>query len=183
MKASSIKLLCAVLVSAYFFAGCKTYDNDSNVIRQTTNENQNAKIKDIGENQSPAKDDAEELGKLIKIPYETEEAIWKLETDARIPNANHGETAPKLIAVLKFKSADAQKIVEQAEQYKPAVETSINVESWFPPELIAKGQESGDETIKGNRYAPNDFAQPPYQNGSLTRISGTDYFVLELSAM
>ena len=78
MKASSIKLLCAVLVSAYFFAGCKTYDNDSNVIRQTTNENQNAKIKDIGENQSPAKDDAEELGKLIKIPYETEEAIWKL---------------------------------------------------------------------------------------------------------
>ena len=74
MKASSIKLLCAVLVSAYFFAGCKTYDNDSNVIRQTTNENQNAKIKDIGENQSPAKDDAEELGKLIKIPYETEEA-------------------------------------------------------------------------------------------------------------
>lgn len=182
MKASSTKLLCVILVSAYFFAGCKTYDNDSNVIRQTTDENQNAKIKDIGENQSPAKDDAEELGKLIKIPYETEEALWKIEQNAKLPNSNSGDTATKLIAVLKFKSADAQKIAEQAAQYKPAAEVSINVENWFPPELIAKSQESGDETIKGNRYAPNDFAQPPYQNGSLTHISGTDYFVLELFA-
>ena len=184
MKASLKLLLCAVFVSAYFFAGCKTYDNDSNVIRQSTNENQNAKIKDIGENQSPAKDDAEELGKLIKIPYQTEEALWKTDQVVKDQN-NNSDPAPdnkKLIAVLKFNSADAQKIVEQAEQYRPAGEVSINVESWFPPELIAKSQESGDETIKGNRYAPNDFAQPPYQNGSLTRISGTDYFVLELSA-
>jgi hypothetical protein len=183
MKASAIKLLCAFVVSAFFFAACKTYDNDSNVVRQLPNENQNAKIKDIGENQSQAKDDAEELGKHIKIPYETEEALWKIEENAKIPNANHGETAPKLIAVLKFKSADAQKIVEQASQVKPATENSVSVENWFPPELIAKSQESGDETIKGTVYAPNDFAQPPYERGTLTRITGTDYFVLELFSM
>ncbi|MGI9056277.1 MAG: hypothetical protein ACR2F2_10810 [Pyrinomonadaceae bacterium] len=183
MKSPYTKLLCAFFVSAFFFAACKTYDNDSNVVRQMPNENQNAKIKDIGENQSQAKDDAEELGKLIKIPYETEEALWKIENAAKIPNANHGETAPKLIAVLKFKSADAQKIVEQAANYKPATETSISVENWFPPELVAKSQESGDETIKGTVYAPNDFAQSPYSNGTLTRIAETDYFVLELFSM
>lgn len=180
MKPSNIKLLCAFFVSAFFFFACKTYDNDSNVVRQMPNENQNAKIKGIGENQSQAKDDAEELSKLIKIPYETEEALWKIEENAIVPNTNQEETAPKLIAVLKFKSADAQKIVEQAEKYKPTAETSISVENWFPPELVAKSQESGDETIKGNVYAPNDFAQTPYEHGTLTHITGTDYFVLEL---
>jgi hypothetical protein len=180
MKASAIKFLCAFLVSAFFFAACKTYDSDSNVVRQIPNQNQNAKIKDIGENQSQAQDDAEELSKHIKIPYETEEALWKIEDNAKIPNANHGETAPKLIAVLKFKSEDARKIIEQAEKHKPATETSVSVENWFPPELIAKSQESGDETIRGIVYAPNDFTQSPYERGTLTRIADTDYFVLEL---
>lgn len=181
MKASVIKFLCAFLLCACFLANCKTYDNDSNIVRQKQdNTNQSEKIESIGENQSQAKDDAEELGKHIKIPYETEEALWKIEDKAKIPNANHGETAPKLIAVLKFKSADAQKIVEQAANYKPPTETSVSVENWFPPELIAKSQESGDETIKGTVYAPNDFAQSPYEHGSLTRIAETDYFVLEL---
>jgi hypothetical protein len=171
-------------VSAIFFAACKTYDNDSNVVRQMPGENnQNAKIESIGENQSQAKDDAEELAKHIKIPYETEEALWKTEPVAANENTNRppGPDDTKLIAVLKFKSEDAQKIVEQAEKYRPATETSISVENWFPPELIAKSQESGDETIKGIVYAPNDFAQAPYLNGTLTRIAETDYFVLELS--
>lgn len=184
MAASIIKFLCAFFVSAFFFAACKTYDNDSNVVRQMQNDNtnQSEKIESIGENQSQAKDDAEELGKIIKIPYETEEALWKTEPVGKNQNSEPvpGPTDTKLIAVLKFKSEDAQKIVEQAEKYKSATENSISTENWFPPELTAKSQESGDQTIKGNSYAPNDFAQSPYLNGTLTRISGTDYFVLEL---
>ncbi len=185
MKASFVKLFCAFMVSAFFFAACKNYDNDSNVVRQAQNENQNSRIANIGENKSQAKDDAEELGKLINLQYETEEALWKIEPMVKNQNNDRvpGPTDTKLIAVLKFKPADAQKIVEQAQNYKPAAETSISVEDWFPPELVAKSQESGDETIKGNVYAPNDFAQQPYQNGTLTRIAGTDYFVLELFTM
>lgn len=184
MKPLAIKLLCACLVSAFFFAACKTYDNDSNVVRQMPNDNtnQSEKIESIGENQSQAKDDAEELGKIIKIPYETEEALWKTEPAGKDQNHNRVPEPPdsKLIAVLKFKPEDAQKIVEQAAKYKPATENSISIENWFPPELTAKSQESGDQTIKGNAYAPNDFAQSPYLNGSLTHITGTNYFVLEL---
>lgn len=180
MKSSFVKLFGAFLVSAFFFLACKTYDNDSNVVRQMSNENQNSKISNIGENQSQAKDDAEELGKIIKLPFEPEEALWKTEAAAKIPNGKDGETAPKLIAVLKFKSEDAQKIVERSANYKPSTSTSVSAENWFPPELVAKSQESGDETIKGNTYEPNDFAQSPYENGSLTRIAETDYFVLEL---
>jgi len=182
MKASSIKLLCAFLVSAFFFADCKTYDSDSNVVRQMSNENQNSKIANIGGDQNQAKDNAEELSQFIKISFETEEVVWKLEPLGKNPNGERspGPTDAKLTAVLKFKPEDAQKIVEQAATYKPPTETSINVENWFPPELVAKSQESGDETIKGIVYAPNDFAQTPYQNGTLTRIADTNYFILEL---
>jgi len=182
MKASSIKLFCAFLISAFFFADCKTYDSDSNVVRQMQNENQNSKIANIGDDQNQAKDDAVELGKLINLQYETEEAIWKLEPLGKNPNSDRapGPTDTKLIAVLKFKPEDAQKVVEQASTHKPPTETSVNVENWFPPELVAKSQESGDETIKGTVYAPNDFAQMPYQNGTLTHIADTNYFILEL---
>jgi hypothetical protein len=34
--------------------------------------------------------------------------------------------------------------------------------------------------LKGAAYAANDFLQSPYNNGKLTRINDTNYFVLEL---
>lgn len=182
MTSSFAKFSGAFLICAFFFLSCKTYDNDSNVVRQMPNENQNSKIANIGEDQNEAKDNAEELAQLIKIPFETEEAIFKIEPLGNNPNSDRapGPTDSKLTAVLKFKPEDAQKIIEQAKTYKQPTENSISAENWFPPELVAKSQESGDESIKGEAYAPNDFAQTPYLNGTLTHITGTDYFVLEL---
>ncbi|MDQ3042529.1 MAG: hypothetical protein M3R11_09180, partial [Acidobacteriota bacterium] len=71
-------------------------------------------------------------------------------------------------------------IVASAERYKTPAPADIDAEDWFPPELVAKSQESGDASLKGIGYAANDFLQPPYSNGRLTRINDTDYFVLEL---
>lgn len=182
MKSSAIKFSGAFLICAFFFLACKNYDNDSNVVRQMSNENQNSKIANIGDGQNQAKDNEEELAQFIKIPFETEEAIYKIEPLGKNPNSERapGPTDSKLTAVLKFKPEDTQKVIEQAKAYKQPTEISLNVENWYPPELVAKSQESGDETIKGNVYAPNDFTQPPYLNGSLTHIAGTDYFILEL---
>ena len=182
MKPLSITILCAVFVSAFFFVGCKTYDNDSNVVRQMQNENQNSKIANIGDDQNEAKDNEAELLQFIRIPFETEEAIYKIEPLEKNPNSERapGPTDSKLIAVIKFKPEDAQKVLEQAKTYKQPIENSLNVENWYPPELVAKSQESGDESVKGEVYAPNDFTQTPYLNGTLTHITGTDYFVLEL---
>lgn len=182
MKSSAIKFSGAFLICAFFFLSCKTYDNDSNVVRQIQNENQNSKIANIGDDQNEAKDDAVELGKLINLQYETIEAIYKTEPLGKNPNSERspGPTDTKLTAVLRFKPEDTQKIIEQAKAHKQPTENSLNVENWYPPELVAKSQESGDESVKGNVYAPNDFTQSPYLNGSLTHIVGTDYFVLEL---
>ncbi len=57
--------------------------------------------------------------------------------------------------------------------------------SW-PARLMAAGgaqsELSGDETLKGNSYAANDFLQSPYEAGKLTRLEDSNYFILELSA-
>ena len=88
-----------------------------------------------------------------------------------------------MTAVLHYLPEDTPKLIALTEKHKPAEAVELEVESWFPAELIAQSQTSGNETIKGNAYAANDFLQSPYSTGRITHISGTDYFVLELSTM
>ncbi|HVE59105.1 MAG TPA: hypothetical protein VNB22_19940 [Pyrinomonadaceae bacterium] len=173
---SAPKLFIALLIAA-IFTGCASNNapntNAANQSANSANSNGAASIKD----------DADELEMMIKLPFHPEEAIWREEVlgktgDNRVP----APTDKKLTAVLRFLKEDADKITAQAEKYKPAATEIINSESWFPTELVAQSQTSGDETLKGKSYAANDFYNPPYTDGKLTRIDGTDYFVLELFA-
>ena len=123
------------------------------------------------ENVNSARTNVEELGLLINMPFETEEALWK-----EFPSQK------KVVAVLRFSPADADKVVTQAEKFRKPNPVSVSSETWFPPELIAQSEMSGDDTLKGTSYAANDFFQPPYTDGQITRITDTDYFVLELNA-
>lgn len=83
---------------------------------------------------------------------------------------------------MKFKTGDADKIAAQAEKISPPQPAQIETETWYPEELTAQSQLSGDESLKGTTFAANDFLQPPYVNGKLTRVENTDYFVLELTS-
>lgn len=167
------KIFIALIITA-LLAGCSTGDtanSNANSATQTANSN----------NQNNIKDDVEELEMIIKMPFHPEEAVWREDTlgkpgNDRIP----GPTDKKLLAVLRFLKADADKIALQAETYKPVLNESINTETWFPAELIAQSRTSGDGTVKGTSYAANDFYNMPYTAGKITRIEGTDYFVLEL---
>lgn len=108
---------------------------------------------------------------LINVPYESEEAFWK-------DDAAH----KKLVAVLRFPQPEANRLIADAEKIRPAQQVAMPSEPWFPPELVAQGDLSGDDTLNGKSYAANAFFQDPYNDGRITRIEDTDYFVLELSA-
>ena len=170
------KIFVAVLLAA-FFSACGAGENrNSNADSANLNAaNSNSALS--------VKDDIEELEMTIKLPFHPEEAVWREEasgksTDNRVP----APADKKLVAVLRFLKKDADQIAAQAGKYKPAVAETIGTEKWFPAELIAQSQTSGDETIKGARFPANDFHNPPYSDGKITRIEGTDYFVLELIA-
>lgn len=119
----------------------------------------------------PTKTNAEELGMLVTIPYETEDIVW-IENDAE----------KKLVAVLRFSPTDAAKVVVEAEKIRPQQHINLPSESWYPAELIAQSSTSGDGTLNGKSYAANGFLLPPYTTGTLTRIDNTDYFILEAVA-
>ncbi|MGI8467369.1 MAG: hypothetical protein ACR2N3_02845 [Pyrinomonadaceae bacterium] len=120
------------------------------------------------------KDDIDELSAIIRLPETPEEVVWREEETAN-------PKGKKLTAILKFNPESAAKIVESAAKIKPAAPTEIGTENWFPNELTAQSQLSGNESLKGISYAANDFYNPPYTNGKLTKVNETNYFVLELT--
>lgn len=172
MQSQAPKIIIALFIAAVFAAcGSSQNSNQANQAGAAVNSNKSSLVKN----------DVDELEMLIKIPYHPQDADWFEESMEKNDNGRvPGPTDRKLIAILHFSKEDAEKIVAQAEKLKPATPATINTEHWFPAELIAQSQTSGDETLKGTSYAANDFYNPPYTEGKITRIEGTDYFLLEL---
>jgi len=168
MRISQAKLILSLALSIFLLNACAG--------NKTANTNSFAQGVDSNI-QVGAKDDIEELGKIIKLPFLPEEATY---SEINLNDGSSATNQKKLVAVLKFSAVNVNQIVAQAEKYNPPAPADIDAENWFPPELVAKSQETGDEFLKGAAYAANDFLQSPYINGRLTRINDTNYFVLEL---
>lgn len=116
-----------------------------------------------------AKTNAEELGLLVKMPYETEDIAWK----------TYGSNK-RILAAMRLSSADADRVVADAGGIGEAA--SVQAEPWFPEELTAQSEMSGDGALKGTAYPATAFFQPPYSTGRVVRVSGTDYVILDVSA-
>ena len=173
--------LTAILILAILFSSACSNNNPTNEATDLTAKNSNQTNMANGSNSNPAKDDIDELGKIIKLPLLPEEAnYWEENLNESGVNQNSGVNK-KIVAVLKLSPENAAQLVENIVKIKPPTDSDIDAESRFPAELIAQSQLSGDETLKGKSYAADDFLQPPYKSGKITRIENTDYFVLELT--
>jgi hypothetical protein len=157
----------AVLLSLTFvistFAGCSA-SPDSNAA--TANVNAVSP-----QDANKANTNVEELGVLVNVPYESDEASWK-----------EDKTHKKVIAVLRFPEGEAKRLVDDASKIAPPITVTLTTESWFPSELTAQSETNGEGNLTGEAYPANAFYMDPYNNGRITRVEGTDYFVLELSA-
>lgn len=182
MKFTFVNLTAVLMLAILFSSAC----NDDNLTNDSTNssaENSNQATNANGENTNAAKDDIEELGKIIKLPLLPEEAnYWEENLSvADGNNQNSALNAKKLVAVLKFSPENAAQLISHIEKIRPPADSQIDAESRFPSELVAQSQLSGDETLRGKSYAAADFLQTPYKSGKITRVENTDYFVLELT--
>ncbi len=162
MKPGNTVASLALFMFLVILAGCSGANSNS---QNSAASNQKA------DNSSAPKTNVEELGMLINVPYESEEAFWK-------EDASH----KRIVAVLRFPTGEANRLIGDAEKIRQPQEVTIPSESWFPPELIAQGNMSGDDTLKGRSYPANAFFQDPYNDGRITRIEDTDYFILELAS-
>lgn len=137
---------------------------------ENTNQNANKAANLSNTNTSLTKDDVEDFGKIVNLPFQPEEVSWRESADK------------KITAVMRFSAADANSLTAQIEKQKTPQTAAINADDWFPPELVAQSQQSGDASLKGKEYSANDFFLAPYNKGKITRIDDTNYFILELSA-
>ncbi len=173
--------LTAVLILAILFSSACNDDNLTNDSTNSSAENSNQATNANGENANAAKDDIDELGKIIKLPLLPEEAnYWEENLTESGGNQNSAQNK-KIVAVLKFSTENAAQLVSHIEKIRPPADSQIDAESRFPSELVAQSQLSGNETLRGKSYAADDFLQTPYKSGKITRIENTDYFVLELT--
>ena len=123
------------------------------------------------ENANSARTNIEELGMVVNIPYEAEDIVWKETADHK-----------QVTGVLRFSPQDANRLVTEAADRQSPLEVKLSSEPWFPAELIAQADVSGDDSLNGLAYDAEAFYQEPYTAGRVVRIVGTNYFVLELSA-
>lgn len=143
---------------------------------ETANTNQQNRSA-TGENdkKNPASDNIDELLNLVQLPEVPEEVVWREE-----PLSDNRENK-RIIAVLQYTPENAAKLVALIEKNKQQEQVEVGTENWFPGELTAQAQMSGNEMLKGTAYGANQFYNIPYGNGRITRIENTNYFVLELT--
>lgn len=160
-----VGVILALFLSAASLSACGGGNKSENAVPAANAANSAA------ENSNSARTNVEELGLLINVPYEAEDVVWK-------EAASH----KKLTVVFRFSAADASKLVAEAERSGAPENVSIETETWFPDELTAQSDTSGDNTLKGRAYPANAFYQDPYTSGKITRIEDTNYFLLELTS-
>lgn len=163
MKIRGAVAILTLFLAAVVLAGCVGRDGNSN--------GANISASNASATGDAARTNVEELALLVKVPYESEDIVWKEDAAKK-----------RVIAVLRFSPADANQIVADAEKAGSATKVSLPAESWFPGELIAQSEMSGDGKLNGTAYPANGFFQAPYSNGMITRIEDTDYFVLDVTA-
>lgn len=163
----STSILFFVLANLLFIFGC----GEEQKANQNSQNQSSANSQDNVQNK--ASDSIENLLELVRLPVIPEEVVWREYTN----------TNPKKItAVLKFEPEELPNFTAIVEKNKLADSVEVGVETWFPQELTAQSQLSGEGVIKGTAYSANEFYNIPYGNGRITKIQGTDFFVLELTA-
>jgi len=155
----------AVLIfSALIFSSCSAPAGNSSSANSEGNR--------VASVPKKANDKAEELGLLINFTLEPEDILWQ-----------QSESPMKIVAVFRLDEEDTKKLTEQLTARSQGAAKTITVEDWFPTELVAGGETTGSSTVDGTAYPAEDFYQPPFSQGTITRISNTDFFVLEISAV
>lgn len=163
MRFSKLALAVLLLSTQILLQACSGPADNSNAV--------NAAKADATNSNSGPKDNIEELGMLVRLPFEPEEVAWKEQPEQK-----------RLIAVIRFSPENASKMSAEIGKGAQGSPETVTVQSWFPNELIAQGELTGESILKGQSFPAEPFLNPPYTKGKITRIENTDYFILQISS-
>lgn len=160
MACKNRALTLALLASAVFsISSCSAPANGNSATGEAT-----ASARET----ASSKTNAEELRVFVNLPQEVEDVVFK-----------EFSVEKKLTAVLLLSSADADQVSMSLAANAAPKKVSIQVESWFPAGLVAQADATGDGALLGDSYPATQLLLEPYTAGTIARVDGTDYFVLE----
>ncbi|MFL6467609.1 MAG: hypothetical protein ACJ72Z_06600 [Pyrinomonadaceae bacterium] len=146
--------------------GCSQQTADNGA---AANSNSNASK---ASNANTADDNVEELRSLIQIPFEPDEVVYRV--------TNEADKKQRLVAVFVLTPANHRELEGRLSSGSAGKQQLVTVEQWFPPELKAMAEMTGETAISGTAFPATDFFQEPFTEGSIVFIPQTDYAVLEL---
>ena len=158
-------LIVAFILSVAFLAGCSgAGSSNANTSGNAANEAQAG-------SQRKGNDNLEELQALVPITFEPEEVVWR---------TSESGGKQRLVAVLVLTSDDHRKL---AGKYGGTpTDVQVNVEQWFPVELVTMGESSGENTFAGKAFPAAEFYQSPFTSGSIVFVPETNYIILDLQS-
>ena len=134
-------ILCALLLGSCASEG----ENSNNAAQPST--------KRIEPQAPKANDNAEELGTLVKLPFEPAEVAWR-------------ETPNGLIAVLLYSPEIAKKLADAAAKIKEPEVASVEVEEWFRPSRLQNVIWERIDTY-GKGILHKIFCKDPFTSGQI----------------
>lgn len=165
MQSSRLAAIVILLVLAQIVTNCSKPAGNSNSPNPTGVNSSNVST------QAGPNDNIDELMLLVRLPFEPEEVAWKENPEQK-----------KLTAVIRFSPDNAAKMSAEIAKNGQASPETLTVETWYPAELIAQSDVSGESIVKGRSYSAEPFLNPPYTKGKITRVENTDYFILQISS-
>lgn len=147
-----------------------------------TTDNGTTNMQNSPENKNDIETDIDELAKNINLPVRPSEAIWKKtkkdNEQGRIPGPNDYY----LIAVLKYSDSEIEDLKEKTGQNKEEFTRGIDeLQDWFPEEVKKLAKDiDGENLLPIEKYDAGAFVKSPYSKGTLSRVEGSNYFVLNL---
>ncbi len=145
------------------FAACNEEIENNNGTNKPASNVQSQKI--IGE----TNDDVDDLAEVIKLPLLPEDVTWQ---QYEVQNGK------KVIAIIRFTPEDTAAILGQSQAGE---KTELSAERWFPQELIAQSDVSGDKVLHGTIYNSNAFYKDAFNKGRIIKFDGSEYFIVELT--
>ena len=171
MKALTATSLFLSLFLGLTSISCGSFRSTNNNANASANANA-GNLNSINNSQKP-NDDVEALRNLIPVPFDPEEVVWRT-----FPSGPNGR---RLVAVFRLSPEDSRAFAAKMNAAGGEGAVQVNLEQWFPAELIAMGETTGDMAVAGKSFAATDHFQPPFNVGTITAIPDTDYVILELN--
>ena len=164
MQSSRFAALALLLLAIQIFQGCSAPSGNQNANVGTGNTSTTVS------NVVP-KDNTEELALMVALPFEPEEVAWEENAEKK-----------SLTAVIRFSTENASNMAAELAKNGSGTPETLSVEGWYPAELIAKAELSGESLIHGRSFQVDTLVNPPYTKGKIIQIENTDYFILQMSA-